>query len=178
MKLLVGLGNPGRSYEDTRHNIGFAAIDLLHGDNFSVWRLRDQAYIAKGNIHGEDVILAKPQTYMNASGDAVQPIAAFFKIAPHDILVMHDELDFPFGTVRLKIGGSSAGHNGIQSIIDRLGSDAFARIRIGIGTETRREQDTKDFVLERFSSEESAGMRDILLAAIAKAKDWVSGTNS
>jgi PTH1 family peptidyl-tRNA hydrolase len=134
MLLVVGLGNPGREHEKDRHNVGFVVVDALR----SAWNLPDyrskfHALWTRGEVGGRPVALLEPQTYMNLSGDAVQPAAAFLKVDPSDILVVHDELDLPWKDLRLKMGGGHAGHNGVRSIIDRLGTPDFARLRVGIG---------------------------------------------
>lgn len=133
MKLLVGLGNPGSQYEGNRHNIGFMALDAIaraHG--ITQFRAKHAGSLAEGNIDGEKVILLKPQTFMNRSGDSVQQVAQFYKIAPSDIIVMYDELDLAPGKVRVKVGGGNGGHNGLRSIDPQIGLD-YKRVRLGIG---------------------------------------------
>ena len=133
MRLFVGLGNPGAKYAENRHNIGFMAVDEIarrHG--FAPWRRRFQGETSEGAIGTERVILLKPTTYMNDSGRSVQEAASFFKIAPGDVTVFHDELELPPGKVRVKIGGGIAGHNGLRSISAHIGND-YRRVRLGIG---------------------------------------------
>lgn len=133
MRLFVGLGNPGAKYARNRHNIGFMAVDEIarhHG--FSPWRRRFQGETSEGTLGSERVILLKPTTYMNESGRSVQEAASFFKIAPGDVTVFHDELELPPGKVRVKIGGGIAGHNGLRSISAHIGND-YRRVRLGIG---------------------------------------------
>ena len=133
MKLLVGLGNPGGQYEGNRHNIGFMALDAIaraHG--ITQFRSKHGGLLAEGNIGGEKVILLKPQTFMNRSGDSVQQVAQFYKIPPADIIVLYDELDLAAGKVRVKIGGGNGGHNGLRSIDPQIGLD-YKRVRLGIG---------------------------------------------
>ena len=133
MRLFVGLGNPGAKYARNRHNIGFMAVDEIarrHG--FSPWRRRFQGETSEGTLGTERVILLKPTTYMNDSGRSVQEAASFFKIAPGDVTVFHDELELPPGKVRVKIGGGIAGHNGLRSISAHIGND-YRRVRLGIG---------------------------------------------
>ncbi|MGY8634491.1 aminoacyl-tRNA hydrolase [Bradyrhizobium sp. 14AA] len=133
MRLFVGLGNPGAKYARNRHNIGFMAVDEIarrHG--FAPWRRRFQGETSEGTLGTERVILLKPTTYMNDSGRAVQEAASFFKIAPGDVTVFHDELELPPGKVRVKIGGGIAGHNGLRSISAHIGND-YRRVRLGIG---------------------------------------------
>jgi PTH1 family peptidyl-tRNA hydrolase len=133
MKLIVGLGNPGGQYADNRHNIGFMALDAIarqHG--ITQFRSKHGGVLAEGSIGGEKVILLKPQTFMNRSGDSVQQVAQFYKIAPSDIIVLYDELDLTAGKVRVKIGGGNGGHNGLRSIDPQIGLD-YKRVRLGIG---------------------------------------------
>lgn len=133
MLLLVGLGNPGPKYEKNRHNIGFMAVDeIVRRHSFAAWRGRFQAHTADGHFGGEKVMAMKPTTFMNESGRAVGEAARFFKLAPEDVVVLHDELDLAFGKVRIKQGGGHAGHNGLRSIDAHLGKN-YTRIRLGIG---------------------------------------------
>ena len=150
MKLIVGLGNPGKDYINTRHNIGFMVIDYYAGP--TSWKNKWNALYTEKNINGEKVLLIKPQTYMNLSGNSLIEFVKFYKIKLEDILVIHDDLDLNVGRYRLKINSSSGGHNGIKSIIDRLGSNNFARLKIGIGS--NKEIDTKDYVLGHFNKDE------------------------
>ena len=134
MKLIAGLGNPGREYADTRHNVGFMVLDELarrHRLDFNQKKF-DSEY-ASGSMVGEKVVLLKPQTFMNLSGQSVVPAARFFKVAVGDVVVVHDELDLPLGRLQVKVGGGAGGHNGIKSILGLFGEDAFVRIRVGIG---------------------------------------------
>ena len=133
MLLIVGLGNPGSQYAHNRHNIGFMAVDAIHRRHgFSPWRRKFQAELADGTLDGEKVILLKPMTYMNESGRAVGEAVRFYKLAPADVLVLHDELDLPPGKVRMKTGGGHGGHNGLRSITAHIG-DGYRRMRLGIG---------------------------------------------
>jgi PTH1 family peptidyl-tRNA hydrolase len=150
--LLVGLGNPGPRYRLTRHNIGFRCIDFLADrQHIAVTRKRFSALLGEGNFAGAHVILVKPQTYMNDSGKAVQPVMHWYKIPPERVLIIYDDLDIPLGRIRLRVGGSSGGHKGINSIINETGSQAFSRLRIGIG---RPIDDAIDHVLNGFGAEE------------------------
>lgn len=134
MKLIVGLGNPGNEYAKTRHNVGFMLVDALADHlNITLWKDKFNAKIAEGRIGTEKILLVKPQTYMNNSGEAVGPLMRWYKLEPKDIIVAHDDMDIPAGTVRIRKKGSSGGHNGIKSLIAHLGSENFARIRLGIG---------------------------------------------
>lgn len=134
MKLIVGLGNPGREYENTRHNVGFMVVDHLArelGAGTPVWEKDEKKNVWMHRLG--DVILAKPQTFMNASGFAVKALADFYKILPDDIWVIHDDIDLPLGKIRIRMGGASAGHHGVDSVIGHLKSDKFVRFRLGIG---------------------------------------------
>lgn len=168
MFLVVGLGNPGKAYASHRHNVGFMVVDEVARALGDVsFRDKFSAEMGRGTTkQGEDVVLLKPQTYMNLSGDSVQPAAAFFKIPKENVLVVHDELDVPFAELRLKVGGGHAGHNGIRSIIDRLASPDFARLRIGVGRPPPTFAGSPaDFVLSGFSTEEREKLPDILRRA-------------
>lgn len=145
MKLIVGLGNPGKDYENTRHNIGFMILDnYIKSDN---WKSKFNSLYIKD----DNVCFLKPQTYMNNSGFAVKKIVDFYKIKPEDILVIQDDLDLPFNKFKLKKNSSSGGHNGIKSIISCLNSNSFCRLKIGIAHD--RSIDTKDYVLSKFGKE-------------------------
>lgn len=150
MKLIVGLGNPGKEYENTRHNIGFMVLDQYAKE--ANWQRKFNALYTTTIVNNEKIILLKPETYMNLSGDAVVECVNFFKIDIKDILIIHDDLDLPFGKYRIKINSSAGGHNGIKSIINRLGTDSFARLKIGISKNDT--MDTKDFVLGKFQKEQ------------------------
>lgn len=155
MKLIVGLGNPGKKYERTRHNAGFMALDRLHShlkkQGVNEWELSNKfnAFISGYTFNGEKIVLAKPVTYMNRSGETVALIAHFYKIKPEDIVVVHDEKDIPLGEIRVQEDRGHAGHNGVRSIIDSLGSKAFRRIRLGIA-DAKKMIDVSDFVLKKF----------------------------
>ncbi|WP_411726570.1 aminoacyl-tRNA hydrolase [Methyloglobulus sp.] len=135
IKLIVGLGNPGQQYEKTRHNAGFLFLDSLATERSCVWSNKPgfQGLISECNIVGEKVLLLKPQAFMNRSGQSVGKVARYYKLAPEEILVAHDELDFEVGVVKLKKDGGHAGHNGLRDIIANLGANGFYRLRIGIG---------------------------------------------
>ncbi|MBI4188397.1 MAG: aminoacyl-tRNA hydrolase, partial [Chloroflexi bacterium] len=158
MNLIVGLGNPGRSYANNRHNLGFMCLSYFakkHGLSFD--KKQGQARTASGEVAGHKVILARPQTYMNASGEAVSYLVRKYKVSLEDLIVVHDDLDLPVGKIRIRRGGSAAGHKGIKSIIADLGSPDFVRIRVGIGQsgDSRlNENDVIDYVLGGFSEEE------------------------
>ena len=150
MKLIVGLGNPGKEYKDTRHNVGFLVLDnYLKTDD---WKEKFNAMYYEARVNGEKVIFVKPLTYMNLSGDAVVQFVNYYDIDLDDILVIHDDLDLTFGTYKLKKNSSAGGHNGIKSIINRLGSENFARLKVGISHD--KTIDTKDYVLGNFSKKD------------------------
>lgn len=158
MKLIVGLGNLGAQYVRTRHNVGFRVCETLHKD----FQLQKKLHAAVARRDG--VLLCKPQTMMNNSGEAVRAIMKQFRIAPKNILVIYDDKDLPFGRLRMRTLGSSGGHKGVQSIMDHLGTPDFARLRIGIAT-TRPMKDTARFVLRNFSKAEEKKLPEILAAA-------------
>ncbi|HEY4117012.1 MAG TPA: aminoacyl-tRNA hydrolase [Byssovorax sp.] len=164
MLLFVGLGNPGKEYAGHRHNIGFMAIDAIAAKiGADAFREKFGGRFARGELAGEPVVLLEPDTYMNESGRCVQPAAAFFKIDVRDVVVVHDELDVPFGELRLKVGGGHAGHNGVRSIIECLGTPEFARVRVGIGRPPATLRgDTASFVLANFTSDERAALPDVV----------------
>ncbi len=168
MLLVVGLGNPGKSYDDTRHNVGFAVVDALaRAAGADAFRDKFSGLVARGRLGATDVALLKPQTFMNLSGQCVQPAAAFFKVPAADVVVVHDELDLPFGELRLKQGGGHAGHNGLRSIIERLGAD-FGRLRVGIGRPPPTHRgDVASYVLARFDPAERAALDGLYAAARA-----------
>ena len=170
-RLVVGLGNPGPRYHGTRHNIGFAVVDGLGGPA-ATWHRVGAALVAEARVGEHDVGLVKPQEFMNRSGRAVVEVAVPASLSPAAILVVHDELDLPLGVVRLKRGGGTAGHRGIASVAEHLGTDAFPRLRFGIGRPPAG-IDVAEFVLGRFSSEEAAGVTVSLAKAIEATRDWV-----
>lgn len=157
MKLIVWLGNPGLKYDKTRHNIGFSMVDARTEQEGFLWKQESKykAEVAIWEKNGERILLCKPQTYMNLSGEAVAPLARFYKIEAKDILVVHDEIDFVTGRLALKLGGSAAGHNGLKSIIQKFGSSDFYRLRIGVDRPAVSSQ-VADWVLSSFKPEERA----------------------
>jgi peptidyl-tRNA hydrolase, PTH1 family len=160
--LITGLGNPGGEYEGNRHNCGFMVADVLAdrmGARFK--RDRSRARVAEGRLAGRPVTLAKPQTFMNLSGRPVAALRTFYKVPPDRIVVIHDELDIPFGTIRLKQGGGDNGHNGLRSVTTALGTRDYLRVRVGIGRPPGR-MDAADFVLHDFSSAERKALPEIL----------------
>lgn len=168
MYLIVGLGNPGKEYDMTRHNIGFEVIDYMsYKNNVKLNKLKFKAVYGEMNINGEKVYLVKPQTYMNLSGESVREFCAFYKIPPENVLVIFDDISLETGRIRLRAKGSDGGHNGIKSIIYQLKSDKFPRIKVGVGAPPHKDYDLADFVLGRFSKEDIPVMED----AIKKSAD-------
>ena len=158
MYLVVGLGNPGAQYDGTRHNAGFYFLDYLAGRfDISFSESKWQAVIAKTSRWQKKFLLMKPETFMNRSGDAVAPLAHFFKIEKEKIIVIHDDIDVPFGRIKAVSGGGAGGHNGIRSIIEKLGTDAFSRIKIGVGRPVGPIPPDR-FVLSRFSEDERVAL--------------------
>jgi len=174
MKLIVGLGNPGEKYENTRHNVGFVALDHLlqkfekAKNTFWTEDKKFKSLIKEVDFEGEKVVLMKPTTFMNESGKAVAGYAKYFKIEPKDICVIHDELDIPLGKIKIRFGGGSAGNNGVTSIIDHVGTDQFLRIRMGIGKSQRAHSDhnTSDYVLGVFDASEKRKVKTMVNQAI------------
>lgn len=164
--LVVGLGNPGDKYENTRHNAGFMAIDQLadRGD-FPVQRLKFHALTHQATISGQGVLVMKPTTYMNLSGDAVAEAAAFYKVPADHILVLCDDVSLPVGKLRIRTSGSAGGHNGLKHIIARLGTDKFPRVKIGVGGKPHPDYDMADWVLGKFVGEDKTAMDEATLRA-------------
>lgn len=194
VRMVAGLGNPGEEYARTRHNAGFCAVDeLARQANVTYWKNQSGAEVASIKVNDSDaeggkreVLLVKPQSYMNTSGGPISKLCAAHKIRPEELLVIHDELDIPAGDVRVKVGGGHAGHNGLRSIIDKLGSRDFSRIRVGIGDPPGR-MAVADFVLKQLRAREAeefddAAFRAAEAAALALtrgvifARDHVNGS--
>ncbi|MCU0802048.1 MAG: aminoacyl-tRNA hydrolase [Rhodobacteraceae bacterium] len=174
MKLLVGLGNPGAKYQNNRHNIGFMAVDRIAADHgFGPWKKGFQGLVAEGRIAGEKVILLKPETFMNLSGQAVQAAVAFHKVPLADVVVLHDELDLAPGKFRLKQGGGHAGHNGLRSIHGHLG-DGYARLRLGIGHPGHKDL-VAHYVLQDFAKADQAWLAPLLAGITAGAAALIAG---
>lgn len=172
--LIIGLGNPGREYAGNRHNVGWHVAD--HFVSSRGWRFgkrRNDALIAMGRIGEVRVVVAKPQTFMNLSGRAVQPLARFYKTPPDRMLVIYDDLDLPFGAIRLREKGGAGGHNGMKSIIERMGSGDFPRLRIGVGRPPGR-MDAADYVLRDFDASERAELPDVLDRAARAIETFVA----
>lgn len=172
--LIVGLGNPGRGYQDNRHNIGFQLLNRLAerlGVSFS--RLQSKALVTDSRYQGHKVILAKPQTFMNLSGQSAGPLVNFYKVPLENLLIVYDEVDLPFGTLRLRPFGGSGGHNGMKSLITRLGTEAFPRLRLGVGRPPGR-MEAADYVLQDFSKQEQELLPEILEQAGEAALTFVA----
>lgn len=171
MRLIVGLGNVGREYEQTRHNVGFLAVERLAvAHRFSSWRDEKKFFgsVATGQLGTEKTILLRPSTLMNLSGKSVAAVANFYKISPEKIWIWQDDVDQDFGKIRIRTGGSHGGHNGIRSVIAGIGTQDFSRLKWGIANELREKMPTDRFVLGRFSTEEWSALPELLVAGIAK----------
>lgn len=172
MKLILALGNPEAKFNHTRHNVGFAMLDAFAAENGVQWQRKDKfkADVAELTLVGEKVILAKPTTYYNLVGESARAISDFYKIAVSDILIVHDDLALPFGTVRTRVGGNAAGNNGIKSVSAHVG-EATARIRIGTWSDLRDRTDDAEFVLSKFSSSEQQALAALssLVAALIES---------
>lgn len=173
MKLIVGLGNPGTKYERTRHNIGFIIIDVL-AEKWDI-KLNQSKYnglYGVGTVAGEKVVLLKPLTYMNLSGEAIAPLSKFYKLGLEDIAIIYDDLDLPRGKIRLRQKGSAGGHNGMRSAIHHLGGDGFNRIRVGIGRPEGRIP-VPDYVLTNFGEQEQEVMADAIGKTVEACEQWL-----
>ena len=179
LTVIAGLGNPGNKYENTRHNVGFSTIDLLsskHG--IKVNKLKHKALTGEGTIAGERVLLVKPQTFMNLSGESIRDIAEWYKLPMDNIIIIYDDVDLPVGTVRIRPKGSSGTHNGMKSVIYQLQSDEFPRIRVGVG-KAPEGWNLADYVLSRFGADEAGAIREsIERAADAAAAIVASGVSA
>ena len=170
MYLIVGLGNPGEKYTFTRHNAGFLAIDYISQKyNIDVKKIKHKAIIGEGTIAGEKVVLAKPQTFMNLSGESIKEIITWYKIPNENVIVIYDDISMPTGSVRIREKGSAGGHNGIKSIIQHLSSDVFPRLKIGINAKPD-EYNLADYVLGKFTPDE----QKILFETFWKVSDAVT----
>ena len=166
--LLVCLGNPGKEYENTRHNIGFmAAGELERRENIKINKLRYRALTGEVRIGGQRVLVLKPQTYMNLSGESVKLAGGFYKIPPDHVLVISDDVSLPLGKLRIRAGGSAGGHNGLKNSIAHLGTDQFPRIRVGVGAPEHPEHEMVDWVIGNFSPAE----KKVVAEAVARAVD-------
>lgn len=179
MKMIVGLGNPGKEYENSRHNAGWMAVDELQrevkGEPFKEEK-KFKALISDANYMGERLILVKPLTFMNLSGEAVQAVSAFYKVDPGDILCVYDDLDTPFGSIRIRARGGAGTHNGMKSMVQQLG-EGFPRLRIGIesrGEKAPIEHETTSFVLGKFNKNERLTLSKMMKKCAEAVKTWIS----
>lgn len=175
MYLVAGLGNPGKDYDMTRHNIGFEVIDYMADQyNVKVKKLKFKGLYAETNISGEKVMLLKPQTYMNLSGECIRDFASFYKIPPENIIIINDDIYLDTGRLRIRAKGSAGGHNGLKSIIYQLNSDQFPRVRIGVDSPLREKKELADFVLARFSKEEIPVLEDAIIRAVKSVEEIIA----
>lgn len=166
MYIIAGLGNPGSNYEGTRHNVGFSAIDeLARRLNISVNRIKFKGLVGEGKVGSEKVYLIKPQTYMNKSGESIREICNFYKVEPNNLIVLVDDIDIEFASVKIKKRGSAGTHNGLKSIISQLQSDDFPRIKIGVGRQNTNE-DLASFVLSGFSKQDREKINETIETAV------------
>ncbi len=172
MKLIVGLGNPGKKYEKTRHNIGFMVLDELASIlGFTIEKKQNQALLGQCFFEGTKLLLAKPQTYMNKSGEAVLELLNYYRDSIDDFIVIHDDLDMEFGRIRFKLGGGSGGHNGLKSITQMLNSPDYGRLKIGIGRPPQFMK-VENYVLSEFSGAETKVLPELINAAVCGLKTW------
>ena len=175
MILIVGLGNPGKKYEKTRHNLGFMVLDGLLQEltpvEKTIWEKNNKFNSLMAKI--DDLILVKPQTFMNNSGQAVQKIARFYRIKPEDIWLVHDDVDLPLGKIKIRLDGAAAGHHGVESVIEKLGTDQFDRFRVGIGhprekgkLEIRSERSVEAYVLREFDINDASEVKQMVKKAV------------
>ncbi|HCM92806.1 MAG TPA: aminoacyl-tRNA hydrolase [Lachnospiraceae bacterium] len=176
MYVIAGLGNPSREYAHTRHNAGFDTIDILADkNNISIDTVKFKALIGKGMIGSEKVILVKPQTYMNLSGESLREVVAYFKTDPEaELIVIYDDIYLAPGNIRIRKNGSAGGHNGMKSIINCLGTQEFTRVRVGVG-EKPKGYDLADYVLSHFSADEKEDMQDGMIKAVGAVEMILSG---
>jgi peptidyl-tRNA hydrolase, PTH1 family len=176
MKVIAGLGNPGREYTGTRHNIGFHIVEqIARAAGIEIEKKKFKSLGGRGKVAGTDVILALPQTYMNLSGEAVRQWMDFYKIDNKNLLVVHDELDLNFGKMKLSFDSSAAGHNGVASIIENLGTKEFSRLRFGVGKPTVKDEGA-DHVLSSFSKEEKTELEGLTQTAVDMIHKWLVGS--
>lgn len=181
MKLIIGLGNPGKKYEKTRHNVGFMILDALKEKlseyQISNWELSKKfnAEICGCTIKGEKIILVKPQTFMNESGVAVSLIGHFYKLAPKDLIVVHDDKDLKLGEVKAQVDRGHAGHNGVRSIIEHLNTQNFLRVRVGVASDNEKKmQNTADFVLGKFGLLERSKVKEVIQKSVDEVMKIIS----
>jgi PTH1 family peptidyl-tRNA hydrolase len=171
--LIVGLGNPGDKYSQTRHNVGWMVLDSYLEDLGLSWTKDKNSQISKFSDSGTTIFFIKPQEFMNLSGREVKRFVNMYKISPDEILVVHDEIDFPFGRIKSKVGGGTAGHNGLGDIVERIGSKDFHRLRFGVGKPNQPGPTVADFVLQNFLPEEKKELEQLIPQAKSKMKEWI-----
>ncbi len=170
MFVILGIGNPGKKYDGTRHNIGFIAMDYMSEKyGIKINKIKHKALIGEGTIAGEKVLLVKPQTYVNLSGESVREICAYYKVPAENVIVIHDDVSLDCGKLRIRRKGSDGGHNGLKSIIYQLNSDEFIRIKIGVGAPPVKDYDMADWVLGHFSKEEVAHLSKLVDCVVEEA---------
>ncbi|HWQ88650.1 MAG TPA: aminoacyl-tRNA hydrolase [Desulfitobacteriaceae bacterium] len=177
MKAVIGLGNPGPQYALSRHNVGFLAVDRLAEDFGLVFKAKYQGLMAEGQIAGKKVLFLKPQTFMNLSGRSVKELAAFYKLAGEDILVLHDDIDLPLGKIRMRQRGGAGGHNGLRSIMAELGREDFWRFKIGVSRPPEH-WDTAGYVLAPFLSAELTVLNEVLERVQKAVLLWLGGDSA
>lgn len=176
MKMIVGLGNIGKEYQDTRHNTGFMAVEKFAAEHgIAINQQKMDAMFGTGMVDGEKVMVVEPTTYMNESGRAVHPLMQFYKLSLDDLVIVYDDMDLHVGRIRLRIHGSAGGHNGIKSLIAHLGTDQFNRIKIG--TDHPKRQSVVDYVLGKFTLEQQGPLAESLDKSVKALDEWVAGTN-
>ena len=178
MKVIAGLGNPGAQYANTPHSIGFEVADAIAREIGAEWRASAsfKGELATGMFAGQKVLLLKPMTYMNLSGDSVAPVVRYHNATPADLLVISDDIDLPVGRLRIRVGGSAGGHNGLKSIIERVGTPAFTRLRVGVGRDTHDRSEVIGHVLGKFDPATRAVMDQVVPAAVQAAAAIISTT--
>lgn len=174
MKVIVGLGNPGPQYAETRHNVGFLLVDLLAESHRFVFHSKFQGLWAEGIVEGERLLLLKPQTFMNLSGRSVREIVNFYKVSGENLLIVHDDMDLPLGKMRLRNQGGAGGHNGIKSILGELGTEKFWRLKLGVGRPPI-EWDPARYVLSSFAEDEIPKLDEVLGYAEKASNLWIKG---
>ena len=176
MKVIAGLGNPGAQYANTPHSIGFEVADAIAREMGAEWRASAsfKGELATGVFAGQKVLLLKPMTYMNLSGDSVAPVVRYHNATPADLLVISDDIDLPVGRLRVRVGGSAGGHNGLKSVIERVGKPAFTRLRVGVGRDTHDRSEVIGHVLGKFDPASRAVMDQVVPAAVQAAAAIVS----
>lgn len=176
MKCIIGLGNPGKKYENTRHNIGFTVIDTFSEQyGLQLTKRKFNCLYETTHIESNQVLLVKPQTFMNLSGEGVKPLIDFYRIQPENIVVIYDDLDLPLGKIRLRTKGGHGGHNGIRSLIDHLGTKEFNRVRIGIGRPTDNTP-VVNYVLQTFRQEEQGDVQQVIDQTIKACETWFTSS--